>query len=60
MEISLREILEMYESSAMPIEEIVASFFLDSKTIVHCINNNTDYHINEVDSLVAYVKSKLK
>ena len=59
MEISIAQIIEMCETSAMSIRDIVWSFFLDDKTIVHCIDNNTDYRSTEVDSLIKYVENRI-
>lgn len=57
--ISVGQVVEMLEMTTMSIEAIVYSFYLNDRTIVHCMDNNTDYPGNEANLLIAYMNDQI-
>lgn len=58
--IKISEIVEMMESSSMTLPVIVESYFIDKNTIVHCVDNNTNYTHGEINSFIEYIKNRIR
>ena len=57
--ISTGQVVEAITTSSLSINYIVMNYFINDKTIVHCINNNKDYKKSEAPSLIAYFEEKI-
>ena len=59
MSFSINDYYEMVTMGcANTIEDFIASQFIDNDSIVHCIDNNTDYHQSDIQLLIDYVKER--
>ena len=58
--IKISEIVEMLESSSMTLPVIVESYFIDENTIVHCLDNNTNYTHGEMNSFIEYIENRIR
>lgn len=58
--IKISEIVEMMELSSMTLPVIVESYFIDENTIVHCVDNNTNYTKKEMDSFIEYIENRIR
>lgn len=60
VECSISQYVEMTTMGFIKtVEEFVESLFLDNDTVVHCIDNDEDYHKCESGLLVAFIKARI-
>lgn len=56
---SIADYVEMATTGCVKtVDEYVKSFFIDNETIVHCLDNEEDYHKGEIGPLIAFIKAR--
>ena len=58
-EITINEVVDIVTMTSISVRQFIENLYVNSGTIVHCVNNGMDYPINEKNSLIAYMRNHI-